>query len=162
GAALRRTGLIALLLLWAFLAAGIAARLAGKALDDFFITYRYAWNLAAGHGFTFNPGERGVGTPQPGLGLLLAGLPLLTRLPIPPLGTLVTAASRRGIAVLLLAGAAGRGRAAEGVLGGTLVLLTSFLWVCHGAGAFPALGLLLLAARLSEGGERPAVDGGAG
>src|SRR3954470_16170863 len=85
--------LVALLLFWALLAAVISARLAGKALDDFFITYRYAWNLAAGHGFTFNPGERVFGTTEPGLGLLLAGLTLLTRLPIPTLGTCVTGAS---------------------------------------------------------------------
>jgi hypothetical protein len=138
-------------LLWAALAALLSSRLAGKALDDFFITYRYAWNLAAGHGFTFNPGERVFGTTEPGLGLLLAGLTLLTRLPIPSLGTFVTAASLVGIAALLLAEALERGRAPEALTGGTLVLLTSFLWVCHGAGAFPALFLLLLAARL----ERP-------
>ena len=151
--------LVALLLLWVLLAAGISARLAGKALDDFFITYRYAWNLAHGHGFVFNPGERVFGTTEPGLGLLLAGLTVLTRLPIPTLGTVVTGASLLGIAILLLAGAARRGRTAEGALGGTLVLLTSFLWVCHGAGAFPALFLLLLAAQL---GERPGMTWGAG
>jgi hypothetical protein len=139
------------ILLWTVLAAVISVRLAGKALDDFFITYRYAWNLAAGHGFTFNPGERVFGTTEPGLGLLLAGLTLLTRLPIPSLGTFVTGASLVGIAALLLAEARERGRAPEAVAGGTIVLLTSFLWVCHGAGAFPALFLLLLAARL----ERP-------
>ncbi len=145
------------ILLWAVLAAWLASRLAGKALDDFFITYRYAWNLAAGHGFTFNPGERVFGTTEPGLGLLLAGLTLLTRLPIPSLGTFVTAASLVGIAALLLAEARERGRAPEAMAGGTVVLLTSFLWVCHGAGAFPALFLLLLAARL--GPERPLLAG---
>jgi len=158
-AALPRAGLALLLLVWVALAAGISSRLAGKALDDFFITYRYAWNLAHGHGFAFNPGERVFGTTEPGLGLLLAGLAVLTGLPIPTLGTLVTAASLLGIAVLLLAGAARRGRAAEGALGGTLVFVTSFLWVCHGAGAFPALALLLLAAHL---GERPVSDWRAG
>src|SRR5215467_11692623 len=112
----------AVVLAWATLAALLAARLADQALDDFFITYRYAWNLANGHGFTFNPGERVFGTTEPGLGLLLAGFAFVTRLPIPTLGTLVTAVSLLGIAVLLLVGAARRGRAAEGALGGTLVL----------------------------------------
>jgi hypothetical protein len=144
-------------LLWAGLATWISAHLAGKALDDFFITYRYAWNLAAGHGFTFNPGERVFGTTEPGLGLLLAGLTLLTRLPIPSLGTFVTGASLLGIAVLLLLEAWERERVPEAIAGGTLILLTSFLWVCHGAGAFPALFLLLLAARL--GPERPLAAG---
>jgi hypothetical protein len=145
------------ILLWTVLAIRISAHLAGKALDDFFITYRYAWNLAAGHGFTFNPGERVFGTTEPGLGLLLAGLTLLTRLPIPSLGTFVTGASLLGIAVLLLLEARERRRVPEAVVGGTLILLTSFLWVCHGAGAFPALFFLLLAARL--GPERPLAAG---
>jgi len=40
--------------------------------DDACITYRYAANLAHGHGFVFNPGERVLGTTTPLLTLLLA------------------------------------------------------------------------------------------
>jgi hypothetical protein len=39
--------------------------------DDGFITYRYARNLAEGHGLVFNPGERHLGTTAPGLAVLL-------------------------------------------------------------------------------------------
>ena len=40
--------------------------------DDAWITYRYAYNLAAGDGFVYNPGERVFGTSAPGYALLLA------------------------------------------------------------------------------------------
>ena len=46
---------LALLLL---LAAGAMAWMAVYQVDDAFIVYRYAWNVANGHGFVFNPGER--------------------------------------------------------------------------------------------------------
>ena len=49
--------LAALVLLWA----GVALHVAGDMVwgtDDAYITYRYARNLAQGHGLVFNPGER--------------------------------------------------------------------------------------------------------
>ncbi len=50
----------------------------GIRLEDALITYRYAWNLAEGNGFVFNPGERVLGTTTPlftlVLGLLGAAL----------------------------------------------------------------------------------------
>jgi len=48
---------VALVLLWA----GVALHVAGDMVwgtDDAYITYRYARNLAHGHGLVFNPGER--------------------------------------------------------------------------------------------------------
>lgn len=48
--------------------------------DDAFITYRYALNLAGGHGLVFNPGadwEPVLGTTAPGYAVLLAGLSAL-------------------------------------------------------------------------------------
>ena len=41
------------------------------AIDDAFITFRYADNLAAGRGFVFNPGENFLGTSAPLFGLVL-------------------------------------------------------------------------------------------
>ena len=46
-------------------------------IDDAPITYRYAENLAAGHGFVYNIGERILGTSTPLYTLLLAGLRVL-------------------------------------------------------------------------------------
>ena len=45
--------------------------------DDAFITFRYGRNLALGNGFTFNPGERVLGTTTPLFALVSAGLYLL-------------------------------------------------------------------------------------
>lgn len=135
---------------WAGIAALLAVRLSGMAQDDFYITYRYAWNLVAGHGFVFNVGERVFGLTDPGIGLLLAALHLATRLPIPALGSAVTGAALAGIALVLLLEGRERGRTAEAVLGGTLVVSSSYLWMNQGAGVFLAVLLLLLAARLGE------------
>jgi hypothetical protein len=44
----------------------------GICLEDALITYRYAENLALGRGFTFNPGERVLGTTTPAWTLCLA------------------------------------------------------------------------------------------
>ena len=38
--------------------------------DDAFITYRYAYNLATGQGFVYNPGEWFMGTTAPFYGML--------------------------------------------------------------------------------------------
>ena len=42
--------------------------------DDAYITFRYAENLAAGHGLVFNPGEPVLGTSTPLFAFILAGL----------------------------------------------------------------------------------------
>jgi hypothetical protein len=152
-----RAALLAAALLWLAIAALLSAHLAGRSLDDFFITYRYAQNLAQGHGLVFNPGERVFGTTAPGLALLLAAAHLLTRIPIHWLGTLSSALSLTGIALLLLAGTEAGGRRVEAWVGGTLLLTNTFLWACHGAEGPVVVMLLLLAARWGE--ERPVLAG---
>jgi hypothetical protein len=142
---------------WAVLAAAIGWRLAGLAVDDFFITYRYAQNLAGGHGFVFNPGERVFGLTEPGLGLLLAALHAATRIAIPTLGTAVTAVALAGLASLMLAEAVEHGRRVEALIGGTLVAGSSFLWVNQGAAMPAVLALLLAAARFAD--RRPVLAG---
>lgn len=46
-------------------------------IDDAYITFRYAENLAGGHGLVFNPGEPVLGTTTPLFATLLAGLKVL-------------------------------------------------------------------------------------
>ncbi len=48
-----------------------------QTIDDAFITYRYAANLAEGYGFVFNQGERVLGTTTPLYTLLLSFFALL-------------------------------------------------------------------------------------
>src|SRR6185436_2567903 len=59
------------------LRSAIAVLLGPHPFDDTFITFRYALNLAAGHGFVFNLGERVLGTTTPLWALLLAGFRVL-------------------------------------------------------------------------------------
>jgi len=46
-------------------------------IDDAYITFRYAENLAGGHGLVFNPGEAVLGTSSPLMAILLGVLKLL-------------------------------------------------------------------------------------
>ena len=126
------------------------ARSQGWTSDDFYITYRYAENLAAGRGFVFNLGERVFGSTDPGLGLLLAGLRALTRLPVEWLASAVFGAALVGVAVLLLDEGVRTGRGIERAAGGTLLLLSSLVWANNGAAAPLVLLLLLLGARLAD------------
>lgn len=59
------------LFLCMFLAAHV--RLRGTLIDDAYITYRCARNLAQGNGFVYNVGERVLATTTPGYAVLLAG-----------------------------------------------------------------------------------------
>jgi len=142
------------LLAWAALAALLAWRFAGKATDDIYVTYRYAWNLAHGLGFTFNPGERVFGLTDPGVGLLLALAHRLTGLSLPLLGTAFSALALFGIAALLLGESAERDRLPEGIAAGTLLLLSGYLWTAQGSGPLFVLLFLLAAARLAGGAGR--------
>ena len=153
----RRAWLGAIAGAWLAIVLAASLRLAGRAVDDVFITYRYAQNLAAGEGFVFNPGERVFGVTEPAVGLLLGAAAWATGVDIPLLGTVYTALVVLGLAAGLALVAARRGAAVEGVLAGTLVLGSGLLWHSQGAAAPAVLGLLLLAARCV--GPRPLAAG---
>ncbi len=138
------------LAVWLAVAAAVTALYGHFAVDDFFITYRYAQNLARGDGFAFNPGERVFGVTEPAQVLVLAALHGLTEIPIPLLGTLVTAAGLIGLAWVVAAEESKRGREPEALLGGTLVVVLTLFWGCRGAGVIPGLALLAAAAVARE------------
>jgi len=148
----------ALLTFWAVLTVLFITRYAGKAPDDLFITFRYAENLANGHGFVYNPGERIFGLTNPGLGLLLAALHLVTRIEIPTLSTMLTGFGLFATVTLLLLEARRRGhgqspasqRAPSAAIAGTLVLLSSGLWQSNGGAAPLVLAALTAAALLAR------------
>jgi hypothetical protein len=141
---------LVLALLWSAFAAACVVRYQSWTVDDFYITYRYAENLAAGSGFVYNPGERVFGLTDPGLGLLLALLRFVTRVPVEWLASVLFAGSLVGTVLLLLRGGAQVGRRAEMAAGGSLVLLSSFIWLHNGAAAPLTLCLLLAAAALAD------------
>lgn len=61
---------------WAIAVLAVVARMipGPRIIDDAYITFRYAQNLLAGHGFAYNPGEAVLGTTTPLYTLLMAGL----------------------------------------------------------------------------------------
>lgn len=100
--------------------AGIGVRLGltPENLDDAYITYRYARNLARGDGFVYNPGERVLGTTTPGWTLALAAGERLGW-PADRLGPTLAGIAGGCLAgvVVLLAGSAGAGPVAAGLAG---------------------------------------------
>jgi arabinofuranosyltransferase len=85
----------------------LAARLipGPRTIDDSFITFRYARNLLAGSGFTYNPGQPAVlGTTTPLYTLLMAGLGALSggvNAPFPELALVVNALADAATCLLL-------------------------------------------------------------
>ena len=137
-------------LTWLLLATAAVVRLRGWTVDDFYITYRYAENLAGGGGFVYNPGERVFGLSDPGLGLVLALLRCITRAPVEWLAAALFGASLVGCATLLLREGAGTGRSWETILGGSFLVTSSFLWSNQGAAAPLTLLALLAAAWIAD------------
>ncbi len=146
----------ALGLLWAGLALAIL-RSGIRPPDDMFITFRYAWNLAHGHGFVFNPGEHVFGLTNPGLGLTLALLQVLTRVPVHELGRVLFGAGLVAFALLLWWDARGRVARFEAAVAGTLVLGCSAIWISIGSASAVVLALLAGSALLVH--RRPATAG---
>ena len=85
----------------------LAARLipGPRTIDDSFITFRYARNLLAGSGFTYNPGQPAVlGTTTPLYTLLMAGLGALSggvNAPFPELALVVNTLADAATCLLL-------------------------------------------------------------
>jgi hypothetical protein len=144
------------LLGWTSLAAAFVIRLGGWAPDDFYITYRYARNLARGDGFVYNAGERVFGTSDPGIGLLLAAAHALTGVDVPALAAILFGVGLVGIGLVVLWRSAAS-RRLEAVLGGTLLVTSTLFWSNQGAAAPVLLSTLLVAAALAH--RRPGVAG---
>jgi len=153
----KNVAVLAVLSVWILLLIAISLKVAGLALDDMYITYRYAHNLLSGNGLTFNPGERVYGISDPGVGMLVAGGAAVSQLSIPTLGTILMAMALLLIASAVLWEAQKRGRFSEGAVAGTLIVTSPFLWIGQGSGPLVALAILLLAALLAE--RSPALSG---
>jgi len=96
------------------------------AYDDAYITYRYAYNFATGHGFVYNPGERYLGTSAPLYGLLLGVLGWFHPDSIPLLGGLLCglALTLTGLGLYRFGQAAGKPFC--GLLAGLLFIVNPF------------------------------------
>lgn len=117
----RRVVVAALLVALAGLAVGLVAT--PISYDDAWITYRYAYNLAAGQGFVYNPGEHVFGTSAPGFAILLALLSLPNPEWVPVAGGFVCAVALAacGAAYAVFGGV--RGSLLAGVVAGLLFVV---------------------------------------
>lgn len=73
------------------------------ATDDAYITFRYAYNFACGHGLVYNLGERYLGSTAPMFALLLGILAYGHPAVVPAIGAALSAASLAAICLALLA-----------------------------------------------------------
>ncbi len=157
-----------LILLGILAACGWFAFLAVYQVDDAYIVYRYARNLARGEGFVFNPGERVEGVTCFLWTLLLAPFGALG-LPLPRVGPILTALAGLGALLMLprlSARLGGRDRPDRGDAGAAVLLAAHpafAYWCVGGLETLPYTLLVMLALhdQLSEqargGGRRSAV-----
>ncbi len=127
----RRPADVAAPLLFAAIALGIGWALRGMALDDPFITYRYAENLATGRGFVYNEGERILSTTTPLYALLLAAGRLLTA-NLPALSNAIGVLCIWGGAWIVYRMARRFGQPTAGVVAGALYAAFPLLWLSLG------------------------------
>lgn len=131
----------------------LTAILRRLAVDDAFVTYRYAANLAQGLGFVYNPGERVLSTTAPLYGLLLS-LPARLRFDLPLVGNILGGLCIGAGAALLAAYALRQRQRTVGWLAGALYLLSPLLWLALGMETALLL-FLALAAVLADDLDRP-------
>ena len=113
----------------------VATVLGRFTIDDAFINFRYAENLASGLGPVFNPGERVEGYTTPAWVFLLAGL---HRLGAPLLGSAhVLGIGAAAASVLAARGTASRMAPRLGGIAGALAALLVALHPASSSGARP-------------------------
>ena len=121
---------------------GLGLALHPLAVDDAFITYRYAQNLAAGHGFAYNPGRPVLSTTAPLYALILAGGSLAWP-DVPALANALSAVALGATALLLFLLGRREGMPLVGALAALLLAASPLLWLSLGleTAAFLALAL---------------------
>jgi hypothetical protein len=138
-----RLPLAALLVALAGLVVGVLA--AGISYDDAWITYRYAFNLAAGDGFVYNAGERVFGTSAPGYAAVLAllSLPNPAWVPVVSAGLCVLSLAACGAAFATFG--AVRGSTLAGVVAGLVFVVNPLALEAFGGEMVPQAALALWA-----------------
>ena len=95
-------------------------------MDDPYITYRYARNIAEGNGFLYNPGERILGTTAPLYALILAlGGQVSDNYPL--LSSIASGIALAAVGLLVYRIMAGFGQAVAGGVASVLIVLSPLL-----------------------------------
>ena len=115
---------------------GVVALLLGLALhslaiDDAYITYRFARNLAEGNGFTYNAGRPVLSTTAPLYALLLSAGALICP-NLPALANVLSAVAVWGAAILLYVLGRREGMPCVGALAAVLLIAYPLLWLSLG------------------------------
>lgn len=119
-------------------------------LEDALITYRYARQLAVGHGFVFNTDERVLGTTTPVLTLALGLIGAIAGVDWIPLASnllMMLAAAGAGVMTCLALEALGFGRGPAWLATAALLLNPEMLWMASGGMETPLV-LFCMAASL--------------
>lgn len=120
-----------------------------RTIDDAFITYRYARNILAGYGFTYNPGEFIQGTTTPLFTLMLTLAGLFTggpAAPFPWIALLLSAAADALTALLLIKFGQRLGRPTAGTAAAAAWMIAPFSVTFAVGGLETSLYILLLTA----------------
>ena len=122
-----------------------------RGADDYYITYRYAANVAAGNGLSYNPGEKYCGTTSPFLAVSLGFLHrLIPALPIPWAGCALGCLALLGLAAVHLRWMAALGLGRAGFLAVPLLFFNPYLQAGLGSEYLPALFFAYLAFHLAD------------
>jgi hypothetical protein len=131
----------------------VARRFVDYAYDDAYITYRYAQNIAAGHGFAYNLGDSHLGTTTPLYTLILAALYPLLEVPVAS-GVLSIAALLLSVVLFEMLGRSAGIRFAGPASAVFLALNTELYRIFGGETLFTSLLLLPLGLWLHRTGHR--------
>ena len=126
-----RTGDVVVLCLLACPALALGISLHPMAVDDAFVTFRYAQNLAAGHGFAYNPGSAVLSTTAPLYALILAAGGLLWP-DLPALANTLSALAIWSGAALVFVLGRREGTPWVGALAALLFVIQPLLWLSLG------------------------------
>jgi len=157
---------------WRRVAQALAVALAGLAfltrvavgpltIDDAYITFRYARNLADGLGFVYNAGQRVLGTTTPLYTIVLAAIYQLGGVDVPRVSLILAASADAATTLLLiwLGNRLGSGRAWAALLGALFALSPLSITYAVGGMESSLFTLLVVGAAAADVDERPGLAG---
>lgn len=113
--------------------------------DDAYITYRYAYNLATGSGFVYQPGEVQLATTAPLFAIFLGIIAIPFPHLIPILSGWISGVSLFAIGLAIFVYSRRRGQNLVGLIAGVSLILSPLLMEMFGGEVIPMFALILWA-----------------